>query len=90
MSMDLIISDTGQIMIASNQPFAAPVSRVDFDTRTHFMIVNFTDQKSQTLPLPVQDRMISDILTAPRLMLAYFKEGFAVEGFDVPLVHIDT
>jgi hypothetical protein len=90
MSMDLIISDTGQMMIASNRPFAGTVSSVDFDLHTHFLIVNYTDQKPQALPLPVQDRMISDILTAARLILAYFKDGFPVEGFDVPLVHIDV
>lgn len=91
MSMDLVISDTGHVMIASNEPFPAEVARVDFLTSKKLLMLNYADDRpeAELLNLEVHDRLMSALLKAPSILLIHVKNNQPVEGFDVPLVQCD-
>ncbi len=89
MSIDLIISDEGQVLIASNQPFPAEVARVDFDAQSRLLTLNYTDdaRAADVLPLPVGDAMVPVIMQAPRVLLVGMTDRAITQGYDVPLVN---
>lgn len=96
MSMDLIVSDRGAVMIASNEPFPADITRVDFHSRRKLLMINYEKCESEQeisegelLNLEVHDRMLSALLKAPSVMLVYFRHNTAMEGHEVPLVHFE-
>ena len=69
MSIDLIISDAGHVLIASNRPYPAEVVRVDFDAATRRLLLNYTNDSvpADLLPLPVSDDMAPVVMQAPRV-----------------------
>jgi hypothetical protein len=91
MSMDLIISDTGKILIASSAPFPAEVTRVDFDAASRSVTLNYAgdSQPAATLPLAVSETMAPALMQAARVMLVTVDNRRIVQGFDVPLTCID-
>ena len=91
MSMDLIISEKGDVMIASNLPFPAEPVRVDFFPGSKLLTLNYRGQEPEGAPLnlEVHDRMMSALLGAPSALLVFFRDGGVEEGFDVPLVQVD-
>ncbi len=91
MSMDLVISDKGDVLIASNVPFAAEVMRVDFLPEKRLLTLNYQNaqEESETLNVEVHDRMMGTLLRAPSVLMVYFKNGQPEEGFDVPLMQIE-
>lgn len=89
MAMDLILSDTGALMIASNQPFDGDIARVDLNVADHTLLITFTDDRPQmTLSQAVHDRLTSDVLSAARILVVCFSSGFPACGYDVPLVQV--
>lgn len=90
MSMDLIISDTGDVMIASNEDFPAEVTRVDFLTSRKLLMINYAAHgpEAELLNLEVHDRLMSALLKAPSLLLVRVKNNAPVAGFEVPIVQI--
>lgn len=91
MSMDLIISDTGHVMIASNAEFAGEVTRVDFLTSKKLLMLNYEGDNpdSELLNLEVHDRLMSALLKAPSVLLVHVRHNQPVTGFEVPLVQCD-
>lgn len=87
MSMDLIVSEGGDILIASDAPFPAEVSRVDYLTDRKLLMLHYQDHEpeGQLLNMEVHDRMASALLKAPSVLLV---ETQALRGFDVPLVQV--
>lgn len=92
MSMDLIISDTDQVMIASTQPFAAEVVRVDFDANSRLVSLAFAGDAlpDHVLPMPVNARMTANMIRASRVLLVNLDQGHISGGFDVPLACTGT
>lgn len=92
MSMDLIISGGGDILIASNQAFPAEVARVDFIAAQRLLMLHFHDHdpEGQLLNLEVHDRMMSALLKAPSVLLIQPAEKNGLSGFEVPLVQITS
>lgn len=92
MSMDLIVSDSGKVMIASTQPFSGDVVRVDFDAATALLSFAFAgdDVPDQPLPLPVNSRLTASVIQAPRILLVNLDGGRVSGGFDVPLTCTGT
>jgi hypothetical protein len=89
MAMDLILSDTGALMLASNQPFEGDIARVDLNVAHHTLSVAYTDDRpALTLSHAVHDRLTSDVLSAARILVVYFNSGFPIGGYDVPLVQV--
>jgi hypothetical protein len=89
MAMDLILSDTGALMIASNQPFEGDIARVDVNVTDHSLSVAFTDDRPPlSLSHTVHDRLTGDVLSAARILVVYFNGGFPACGYDVPLVQV--
>lgn len=89
--MDLIISDTGDVMIASSEAFPAEVMRVDFLTSKKLLMLNYMNHEpeSELLNLEVHDRLMSALLKAPSVLLVHVKNNAPVAGYDVPIVQID-
>lgn len=87
MSMDLVISDTGEALIASNEPFPADISRIDFDLDRRSLTVCF-DGKTPDLPLNlgVHDRLLSALMKAPAIVILHVCNNAPVSAFSVPLV----
>lgn len=86
MSMDLIISGSGKVMVASNLPFADEVTRVDFDAQTRLISIAYRASPEQVLQTPVHDRMLSALMKAPSVVLVEMKNNRPIGGYDVPLV----
>jgi hypothetical protein len=96
MSMDLVISDKGAVMIASNEPFPGEVMRVDFHSRRKLLMINYekreTEQdvpEGELLNLEIHDRMMSALLKAPSVMLVHFLHNAPGSGYEVPLVQLE-
>lgn len=90
MSMDLIVSDKGDVMIASNHPFPADITRVDFHARKKLLMVNYTgNPDAELLNLEVHDRLMSALLKAPSIMVVEVAHNRPVKGFSVPLVQTE-
>lgn len=87
MSMDLIISDNGKVMIASTQAFRGDVVRVDFDAASGLVSLAFADDNTpdHILPLPVSNRLMARVVQASRVLLVSLDQGRINGGFDVPL-----
>lgn len=87
MAMDLIVSDTGRVMIASTTPFAAEVVRVDFDVATRQISLAFAGDAmaDQLLDMPVNARLTPGVAQAPRVLLVSLENGRIAHGYDVPL-----
>ncbi len=92
MSMDLIISDTGQVMIASTAPFAGDVVRVDFDADTRLFSLAFADESipDQKLDLAVNARLSTTVFQSSRVLLVALDGGRISGGYDVPLTCTGT
>ncbi len=89
MTMDLIISDKGAVMIASNHAFPAEVSSVEFHIPTQKLSIAYRDSTpSHLLAHAVQDRLKTEVLSAARITVIYFKNGFAQDGYNVPLIQM--
>lgn len=90
MSMDLVVSDTGHVMIASNEEFPAEILRVDFLTSKKLLMLQYADgHEPLLLNLEVHDRLMSSLLKAPAVLVAQVKNNLPVAGYDVPLVQSD-
>ncbi len=92
MSMDLIISDTDKVMIASTTPFDGEVMRVDFDAASGVISLAFANDSlpDQTLPLPVNARLTAGMIRASRVLLVNLDQGRVSGGYDVPLACTGT
>ncbi len=92
MSMDLIISDTDKVMIASTTPFAGDVVRVDFDAASGVVSLAFAgeDTPDHALPLPVTPRLTAGMIRASRVLLVSLEQGRVSGGYDVPLACTGT
>lgn len=91
MSMDLIVSEQGRVMIASTETFAGEISRVDFDTMNSQLTLNYRADHlpPQQLELPVNARLAPVLLKAPRVLLVAIRDNAVLHGFDVPLTCIE-
>ena len=91
MSMDLIIAENGHVMIASNKPFVAEVARVDFDVEARQLMLVYADdaQEPAVLGLPVHDRLLPALMSAPRVLLVLVHNNEVTDGFDAPLTCVD-
>ena len=91
MSMDLIISDTGHVMIASNEEFQDEIVRVDLLTSKKLLMLNYKDggRDADLLDLEVHDRMMSALMKAPSVLLVHVRHNMPVKGYDVPLMQYD-
>ncbi len=91
MSMDLIIAENGHVMIASNKPFSAPVARVDFDVQARQLMLVYEDDAHEpdVLGLPVHDRLLPALMSAPRVLLVAVHNNEVTDGFDAPLTCVD-
>ncbi len=91
MSMDLIIADSGKVMIASTMGFEAEVVRVDFDAQSRTVTLAYgEDMRDRPLPLSVNDRMTAKIIQASRVLLVSLDGGHISGGYDVPLTCTGT
>ena len=92
MSMDLIISDTDKVMIASTTPFDGEVMRVDFDAASGVISLAFANDSlpDQALPLPVNARLTAGMIRASRVLLVTLDQGRVRGGYDVPLACTGT
>ena len=89
MSMDLVISEDGTVMIASNAPFSGSVARVDFDGAQRCLTLSFEEKEraDETLNLEPHSRMLSALLKAPSVLLVEVRHNAPVRGYSVPLTH---
>lgn len=92
MSMDLVISEQGRVMIASSLPFAAEIASVDFDAESRKIILNYAPahMPAETLELAVNDRLAPLLRQAPRVLLVAVENNAVRQGFDVPLTCIEA
>lgn len=92
MSIDLIISDAGQVLIASNTPFPAEVTRVDYDAGSRCLTLNYAGDAhpADVLPLAVSDSLAPIVMQTPRVMLVGIDDSRIAQGFDVPLTCIEA
>lgn len=90
MSMDLIVSDTGHVMIASTVPFDGEVVRVDFDVATRLVSLTFADDMiaEKVLDTPVNAHLTPSMAQTPRVLLVSLDGGRVTAGYDVPLTCI--
>lgn len=91
MSIDLIISEHGKVLIAANAPFADEVVRVDFDVEHRLITLNYAgrDIAPETLDLPVNAHLTPMLRQAPRVLLVALDGGAMRQGYDVPLTCIE-
>lgn len=76
-------------MIASNHAFLDEVSCVEFHIPTQKLSIAYRrGGASEILTHPVQDRLKTEVLSAARIAVIYFKNGFAQDGYDVPLIQM--
>jgi len=88
MSMDLVISHDGQVMLASNRDFGGEVTRVDFDAQKRLLMLGYRDagQADAVLNMPVHDRMLTALTRAPAILLVHVEDNCVQGGWRVPLL----
>lgn len=91
MSMDLIISDKGDILIASNIPFPSEVTRVEFHADKKLLLLNYAGKSpdGELLNMEVHPRMMTALMKAPSALVVYMKDEIPQDGYEVPVVQAD-
>lgn len=90
MSMDLIMSDKGDVMIASNVSFTSEVTRIDLHVRKKLLLVSYSGQaEPDLLNIEVHDRMMTALRSASSVLVVELSGGDITGGFDVPLVQYE-
>lgn len=90
MGMDLIVSDSKGLILASDQAFPAEVMRVEFyaDTRLLILVFDEVDSEGQLLDHEIPEDFIPHIKNAASISTIYYKDGVPVNGYKVPLIQI--
>ena len=91
MAMDLIVSETGKVLIASDEAFAEEISRVEFFADARLLVLGFEDPESDNrlLGIEIDPKMMAPLAKAGRVTIIHFdKDAKPISGFDVPLVRI--
>jgi hypothetical protein len=90
MSIDLIISENGNILIASNHPLPQDVTRVDFIVAEKSLVLNCKDDsKSLKMNVPVHDSLVPALRDAPSALVLDVQGGRVQSGFNVPLIQVE-
>jgi len=89
--MELLISNTGEIMLKSLENFPSEVTRVEFFVDTRLLVIGLADLDfdSQLLEVEVDEQLIPSLRAAGRVfVVAVDAEDKPQQGFDVPLISI--
>lgn len=91
MSIDLVISDKGEVLLASNAPFAGDVSRIDFHPEKRLLLLQFVSGniESELLNIEVHERLLTPLLKASVAILAQYQDGKPIQGYRVPIVQAE-
>jgi len=90
MGMDLLLSESQGLVLASDEPFPAEVVRVEFYTDTKLLILGFNDPDSEGLLLDheIPDDFMQHIKNAASISTIYYENGKPVQGYRVPIIRI--
>lgn len=91
MSLDLVVSEQGEVMIATTSPFAAEVTRVDYDILSNRLTLNYADDAlpPTLLDHEVNARLSPALRRAARVLLVVVNDNTVTDGYDVPLTCIE-
>lgn len=90
MSVDIVISKSGNVMLASNEPFPDDIVRVEFYMDTKLLVLGFDDPSAEgmLLNMEVHDSMVKPLSEAASVYVVYMEDNSPVVGYDVPLVQV--
>lgn len=86
---DLILSDSGAVVLVQDQPFERAVIRAEFYCETGYLIIIYDNEDSVLIEYELdEDHIIQALTESPTLILTHLKNGEPADGFEVPLVAI--
>ena len=92
MAIDIIIGETGSVLLASNEPFEDEVVRVEFYADTALLVLGMADFESEGMLLNVEvdADLIEPLSKVATVYVMYMKDDQPVDGYEVPIIQIGT
>jgi|GEM_PF-1640779 hypothetical protein len=86
---DLILTDSGVVILIQDQPFERAIVRAEFYCETGYLIIIYDNEDSVLIECELRENHILQALTAsPTLLLTHLENGKPADGFEVPLISI--
>lgn len=87
--IQLIQSNDGRLILASNQPFPADIQRVEYFRDLRLMMLSFEEEKGDSLmPCEIDSDVAKIIEASPNIIIAMKEEGVEPYGYQVSLIQI--
>jgi len=83
--------DDSRLVIASSQPFPAPVRHVEYyrDMKLFLLMFDLEGHEGDLMPCDISEDIAGVVESAPGLLtIAMFESGKAPYGYDVPLIQV--
>ena len=90
MSVDIVISKSGNVMLASNEPFPDDIVRVEFYADTRLLVLGYRDPAADgmLLNMEVHETLVEPLREAASIYVVYMENDTPVVSYDVPLIQI--
>ncbi len=88
MDIDLVISQSGAVMIASNEPFVDEVSRVEYHRDNKLIILVFDNGEDKLMDVEIHEDLLNSMEDITSIFVVYMQENKPHDGFEVPFIKI--
>ena len=86
---DLIIPETGGVILVSPDPFDKDITRAEFYLDSHtLMLIDIDDDSEMVEHAITDDAAINALVSNSTIVIAHVDNGAPQSGFEVPLISV--
>jgi hypothetical protein len=88
-NIDLFLTGQSEASLVCGGVFKTPLVGVILDAQTHEVTLEFGDETTEHLNIPMEEQHKEKLLFAHRLFVGYLEDGFLMDSIEVPLLYLN-